>query len=132
MSYYSTIGAAIGGSPEQINALHQTIQSQNITDTSKILAQFKIVSIDTDFSVFAFYIDSIQWPYEAECLWDKLCQIASELELPYVFYRMGESVDDNEDYSNHYETNFDEQMLDLFAFNFCLAVNPAIQSSFMD
>ncbi len=131
MSYHSYVGAAIGGTPEQIRKFVNLIKSHDISDDSKLLDRFKIIDFFDDITLFAFYDSNFnRWDKTQQYVWDVIAGLANAHKLSYVFHRVGEGCTDYDTDSNSNAKYFIDLMNDLFEYDFCLNANSTIHYAF--
>lgn len=123
MSYRSEVAAVIGGKPEKIRQFAKIVLEKNIEDSFKILEDFRILELESDLSIFCFYNDYCKWYPEAEETWRILRELADQLQLSYLFYRVGASYGDVEVDNNSEANHFDSRVEELFSYHCCIDVN---------
>ncbi len=112
MSYHCELALIIGGRSRKIKRFVSHLFSLGLQNEEGCLQKFKQIEIAADLSVFAFYSQCLYWDEEAEIFWRCLRQEAEAARLPYIFQRIGESLNDAEMQTGG-GRNFDFRLFDL-------------------
>lgn len=122
MGYRSYVGAAIGGAPTKMKEFLQAVKQANIPDEDELLDEFKLIDLESDFTIYVFYSECVKWYGDCEETWKELINLAQSFHLSLVFNRVGESYDDFDSFDNFNDVR-ETRMLDLFGIEHYLSVN---------
>lgn len=128
----SIVGAAIGGTFQDLSRFLRSLMSANIPDKDKILKDFKVIKLNRDFSVFVFYGKWVRWNVEAEKTWNCLTTLADKAKLSWTFVRTGEDCTDADECDNYSNVDmFDLRIDDLFRIEHSVKItNELVASAF--
>lgn len=86
----SEIGIAIGGKKSQLEKLISTIENLEKNNDGffapeeiAFFSKFKLLEVDSDFWVFAYYSDDFQFNWEKQRIWGVMASQANKMWLSY-------------------------------------------------
>lgn len=101
MDNENCIAITISGSAEQVEVFVSKVEQLNLSvHEKKFLKDFKIITLDVELTVFAYFAQWIHWSDEKQSFWDRLCQLAKDNHLYWSFQRLGLQLSDYEAYGS--------------------------------